>query len=187
MIVTREDLRRMRMEAGYSQSDLADVVGVSQAYIARMERGDLDPKLSIVHAIVETLTGLRKLLCSEIMTENPVTVDSRQTIHDAIERMKEGHFSQLPVVRGNRVIGCVTDEDVFMARGLDKRRVSVEAIMNPLGIPTVEEETPISVILPLFQTFQAVVVQNQGRISGIISRTDLLKLGKQGIRVRVSV
>ena len=75
MIVKIEELRKQRIESGYSQSELALEVGVSQSYIARMERGDLDPKYSIVCAIVEVVSGLRSIVCSEIMNPNPDTID----------------------------------------------------------------------------------------------------------------
>jgi predicted transcriptional regulator len=47
--------------------------------------------------------------------------------------------------------------------------------MSPRGAPKVDESTPIKVVLPLFDIYQAVIVQKQGRTTGIITRHDLLQ------------
>ena len=59
IMMSPERLRDLRRQKGISQSDLATKVGVSQAYITRLERGSLDPKLSIVNKIVGVLTSHR--------------------------------------------------------------------------------------------------------------------------------
>jgi len=56
------------------------------------------------------------------------------------------------------------------------RELSVQAVMSPEGVPMIDETTPVDFITPLFQKYQAVLIQSQGRIRGIITRSDLLKL-----------
>jgi len=46
-----EDLRRLRLDAGVSTSELADVVGVHRSYIARIEAGLARPSVPVLTAI----------------------------------------------------------------------------------------------------------------------------------------
>jgi predicted transcriptional regulator len=61
--------------------------------------------------------------------------------------------------------------------------MNVEAIMDPEGIPMVNENTPVISIIPLLQIHHGVIVQKQGRLSGIITTSDLLRNFKDGILV----
>ncbi|TFF92141.1 CBS domain-containing protein, partial [Candidatus Thorarchaeota archaeon] len=157
--------------------ELAREVGVSQSYIARLETGDLDPKLSIVARIYEVLAGY-SVRCSEIMTPNPVTVDARDSASDVVRIMLQKGFSQVPVVRGRSLVGMVTERDIIRNLNHDLDRLSVQAVMETMAPPQVDEATPISRILHLFDTFQAVLVVSGGRLTGIISRSDLLPIHK---------
>ena len=57
------------------------------------------------------LAATRK--AGEIMTWDPVTVDPEDTIQDAAERMLEYQVSGLPVVDGTRLVGIITESDIF--------------------------------------------------------------------------
>ncbi|TFG11163.1 CBS domain-containing protein [Candidatus Thorarchaeota archaeon] len=176
MILSKDDLKHMRKEAGMTQEELAEEVGVSQAYIARMETGNLDPKLSKVAKIVEILSPPVRPTCADVMTPNPATVGARDPLAQAASIMKQRNYSQLPVMRGGAVIGYVTERDIIRNLNLNMNEVSVEAVMNRSGVPIVDELTPLFTVVPLFQMYQAVMVQKQGRLSGIITRSDLLHI-----------
>jgi predicted transcriptional regulator len=176
MILTTGDIQKLRLRKGLTQAELASKVGVSQSYIARLERGTLDPKLSLVKRIVEVLTSETGKVCSEIMSTNPVTIDARDAVSSAVSLMQEHNYSQLPVVRGAQLVGIITKWDIIQNLKHDLRQISVQAIMNPSSVLMVDGNTSIDVVIPLFEQYQAVLVQNQGRIQGIITRSDLLKL-----------
>jgi predicted transcriptional regulator len=176
MILTAEDIQKLRQRKGLTQSELAAKIGVSQSYIARLERGSLDPKLSLVKKIVDILTCDSGRVCSEIMSVEPITVDARDVASTAVSLMQENNFSQMPVMRGTQLVGILTEWDVIQNLQHDLREISVQAVMSPSSVPTVDANTSIDVIIPLFEKYQAVLVQNQGRIQGIITRSDLLKL-----------
>ncbi|MFW9862122.1 MAG: CBS domain-containing protein [Candidatus Thorarchaeota archaeon] len=177
-------LIQLRLEARLTQSELAKAVGVSQAYIARIERGTLDPKLSIVARITDHLTSqiasrryrgrFRDLTCSEIMTPNPMTIDARDPASRAVEIMLEHSYSQIPVLRGNSIVGLLTEYDIIKDLHHDLSQMSVQAVMSPESPPVVSETTLVTDVIPLFEAHQAVLVQNQGRLSGIVTRADLL-------------
>ena len=44
------------------------------------------------------------------------------------------------------------------------------------GFPTLAEETPISVIIPLLQHFQAILTTKKGNVTGLITNADLVKM-----------
>ena len=48
-----------------------------------------------------------------IMTDAPITVAPDDTIQDAAELMLENQVSGLPVVDGPRVVGIITESDIF--------------------------------------------------------------------------
>jgi predicted transcriptional regulator len=176
MILNTDELSRMRRETGMTQADLAIDVGVSQSYIARLERGSLDPKLSVVTKIVQVLSHRMSKTCAEIMTSNPVTVDAREQASHAVYLMQKHNFSQIPVLRGTQLVGLVTERDIIRNLQHNMSELSVQAVMSLESVPIIDEATPIDVIAPFFQTYQAILIHNQGRIRGIITRSDLLKL-----------
>ncbi|MBN2228222.1 MAG: CBS domain-containing protein [Candidatus Thorarchaeota archaeon] len=176
LMITSESLQNLRRETGMTQTELALEVGVSQSYIARLERGSLDPKLSIVNKIIGVLTSRRKKTCADIMTQDPKTIDARDPASQAVKMMHRYKYSQIPVLRGTQMIGMVTERDIIRNLQHDMNELSVQAVMSPEGVPIIDETTPVDVITPLFETYQAILVHNQGRIRGIITRSDLLKL-----------
>ena len=48
-----------------------------------------------------------------MITHDPVTVESDETIQDAAERMLEYQVSGLPVVEGRTPVGIITESDIF--------------------------------------------------------------------------
>jgi predicted transcriptional regulator len=80
-------------------------------------------------------------------------------------------------LRGGQIIGIITEHDIVRNLGHDLSEVTVAAVMSPGGVPTVDELAPVEAVLPLFDVYQAVVVVKQGRVRGIITRSDLIRLG----------
>ena len=168
---------------------MAKKVGFSQAYIARIENGTLDPKLSIVESIIDILSNPgqsisksmsyylleSKITCNEIMTEEVETIGLRDPITSAARMMTEGRFSHLPDLQGTVLVGSISQRDIISNIELNLKEMTVEAIMDPEGIPMVNEKTPVLSIIPLLQIYHGVIVQKQGRLSGIITTSDLLR------------
>jgi len=49
----------------------------------------------------------------EVMTYSPTTINPSATIQEAAERMLEYQVSGLPVVRNGKVVGMITESDIF--------------------------------------------------------------------------
>jgi CBS domain-containing protein len=56
---------------------------------------------------------LSKLTVGNIMTKNPITVTPDTTIRDAAALMLEHKIGGLPVVEGGKVVGIITESDIF--------------------------------------------------------------------------
>jgi ribosome-binding protein aMBF1 (putative translation factor) len=50
-----EEVRRLRMERGLSQNELAKRMGLSQSVVARLEAGGVEPRLSTLDRVARAL------------------------------------------------------------------------------------------------------------------------------------
>lgn len=62
---------------------------------------------------VDALFSLAGMTVQEIMTRNPVTVAPDDPIHLAAKQMIARKISGLPVVEAGRVVGIITESDIF--------------------------------------------------------------------------
>ena len=126
---------------------------------------------------------------SQVMSGNPVTVHKDDPIRKAFDLMMEGQFRRLPVMEGRELVGIVTDRDLRRATNsplvlhetwydeylLD--HITVKACMTSDPI-TVTPQTPVeeAVTIMCERQIGGVPVVEEGKLVGIITRTDLLKL-----------
>lgn len=181
-----EKLTQLRRDAGLSQKELADKLGVTQSWVSRVEKGSLDVSHSMMVRALETIEHHRierrfigqfqGMKCVNLMTENPIAVDPRDPASRAMKLMQDNGYSQIPVVRGNMILGMVTEQDIMKELHHDLGQISVQAVMSPEAPPIVDESAPVVNVIPLLYTYQAVLVQSQGRLTGILARSDLLSL-----------
>ena len=165
----------MRLEAGLTQSQLAKLVGVSQAHIAKIEGEKVDPRLSTVNKILEVLTSKKRKTCEEIMTRDVIVTSPKEKIKKVSEIMIKHGISQLPVIENGRVIGMVTEEGIVKNLSSNISEKTVENIMEP-PLPSVSENTDLITVRSILRTHPGVLVTRKGKLVGIITRSDLLKV-----------
>ena len=168
-------LKKLRLEAGLTQRQLAKLVGISQAHIAKIENEKVDPRLSTVNKILEVLTSGKKRKCREIMTENVIFASPNDRVLEVSKIMMKHAISQLPVIENGIVIGTVTEESIIRNLSSTVAERKVEEIMEP-PLPMIPENASINVAKSLLEESPAVLVVKKGKVKGIITRSDLLKI-----------
>ena len=174
MVITGTMLKRLRTEARLTQKGLAELVGVSQAHIAKIEQGNVDPRLSTINKILKVLTEGEKRTCKDIMTKGVLLAKPNNSILKVSEIMVRHAISQMPVVNQNIVIGTITEETMIRNLGSKIATEKVKKIMDP-PLPAVSEDVNINAIRPLLERHQGVLVTKSKKIIGIITRSDLIK------------
>jgi predicted transcriptional regulator len=181
MLPAIEIIPDRRRKLGLTQNQLAELAGVSQSYIAKLEAGKIEPSYLKVKAIFESLDKLerrKEVQASEIMTENPIVVQQMATVQQAVEIMRNNGFSQLPIFNGDKPIGGVSertllDHMLYSNDGVPVNRKLVRDIMED-SWPMVAEDAPLSLLSNLLKYYPAILVQRQGQVVGIITKADLL-------------
>jgi acetoin utilization protein AcuB len=129
------------------------------------------------------------MLVKKWMTKSVITVDKDDYMLSAVKALKEHRIHRVPVLKEGRLIGIVSDEDlsrpsypgpasqemIDMVYRLSKLRVEEVMTKNPILIPeyyTIDEAVEILIKNDISG---APVINNDGDMVGIITRTDLLK------------
>ncbi|PSQ25599.1 transcriptional regulator [Halobacteriales archaeon QS_8_65_32] len=175
---TSTDLRERRTELELTQSDLADRAGVSQPLIARIESGDVDPRLStlrrIVNALQEAEGGL--LRARDLMHTDVVGVAPDDSVREAISLMLEEGYSQLPVIRDEYPVGIISNGDVRRLGGEggegNAGSLPVAEAMRE-SITTVTTDTTLDEVDAHLDHHEAVIVIEEGHVAGIVTEADV--------------
>ena len=165
----------MRAEAGLTQRQLAKLVGVSQAHIAKIEKENVDPRLSTVNKILQVLTEGEGKKCGDIMVTEVIFAEPEDTVLRISGLMMDHAISQLPVIENGKIIGTVTEESIIKNLSSNIADEKVKEIMET-PLPSVPENTNISMIRSLLEDYSGVLVIRKGEVVGIITRSDLLKI-----------
>jgi len=173
---TPEDLRERRKELELTQSELADRAGVSQPLIARIEGGDVDPRLStlrrIVGALQEAEGGIRR--ARDLMHSPVVSVSPDDSVHETTELMNERGYSQVPVVREGIPQGLIGTSDIRQRAEDNVGELPVAEVMHE-AITTVEPDATIDAVDAHLDHNDAVLVVEDGETVGIITEADIAR------------
>jgi predicted transcriptional regulator len=171
---TSADLKERRTELGLTQSELADRADVSQPLIARIEGGDVDPRLSTLRRIVTALDEAESAVmhAEDIMHQGVVSVAPDDSVRKAIDVMVKEGYSQLPVVRDGRPQGIISNSDIRQLEPENAAELPVADAMRE-AVTTVEPDATLDEVNAHLNHQDAVMVVADGRLRGIITEADV--------------
>ena len=131
----------------------------------------LEPQRISAGLIIETKNGgaPKELIC----------VGPQDTVATALEKMSESGVTQIPVIEDHRSVGSLRESRVLTKLLQDKELLNapVADVMDE-SFPVLELDTNLAVIKTQLQKSPAVLIEDFKRITGIITRSDVLELQK---------
>lgn len=173
-MITGSLIKKMRIDAGLTQKRLAEIAGISQAHVAKIEQGNVDPRLSTVNRIMRVLTEGKQKKCKDIMTKGVLFAKPNDSILKISDAMTRHAISQMPLISGSKIIGTITEETIIKNLRSNLAEEKAKNVMEK-ALPIVQEETSIDSVRSSLEKNQGVLVAKGREIVGIITRSDLLK------------
>jgi len=133
----------------------------------------------------------------DMMTKNPITVDSETLVLDAQKIMKENNIRRLPVVDKGKLVGMITKHDLLEASPspatslsihelnylLSKMKVKEIMKKNPL---TLTPDTPFEEALRIGQEKKvgSFPIVDKGKVVGIATESDIVRFLTRALGIR---
>lgn len=133
----------------------------------------------------------------DVMTKNPITVDSETLVLDAQRMMKENNIRRLPVVDKGNLVGIVTQHDLLQASPSPATSLSIHELNYLLAKMKVKEvmkknpftltpDTPFEEALRIGQDKKigSFPVMDKGKLVGIITESDTVRFLTRALGLR---
>jgi len=119
------------------------------------------------------ITGTKKAQAPKSL----ISVSPTDTVAVALEKMDELGLTQIPVLEEGKAVGALRESRVLakVVRDRDLLSTPVSEVMES-SFPTVDVDASSNEVTRRLQTSPAVLVEEYGRIVGIITRHDVLDL-----------
>lgn len=179
MLPNLSSIKNLRKKYTISQKELAQRANVSQSLIAKIESGKIEPSYTKAIQIFSTLDELRHTsgkTANDCMNPTIIFATPTDTVLKSITVMKQKGISQLPVKHENTIVGLVNETllvDLMVENKKDLLSCAIIDIMQDAP-PIVPGATTQKMVLELLKEHQMVLVSQHGKITGIISRADML-------------
>ena len=122
---------------------------------------------------------MAKHTVQEFMTVGPVVIARGRTLSEAHRVMRERAIRHLPVVEAGKLVGLVSQRDLYLLetlKGVDPATETVEEAMSPEPF-AVRPDAPLEeVALAMAEhKYGSAVVVDQGVVVGLFTTTDALR------------
>lgn len=121
---------------------------------------------------------LKSMKVSEIMTRPVVCTSADISAQDILTKLETSHFSGMPVIEDNSIIGIVSESDILQLflQGRNLKSILAHEFMTRKVITATSD----SLVLPVIKAFidnqiLRLPITHQGKLVGIVTRHDLLK------------
>lgn len=155
-----------------------DTVTESQTAISMAREGGIGfvhRNMSIEHQAME-VDQVKKSESGMII--DPVTIHPEQKVHEVLALMAKYRISGVPVVKGDRLVGIVTNRDLRFEADMEK---TVAEVMTKDNLVTVSEGIDLEEskkLLHQHRIEKLLVVDGKGRLKGMITIKDIEKIKK---------
>lgn len=158
-------------------SSAMDTVTESALAIAIAKEGGL----GILHknmSIEGQAEEVRRVKRSESgMIMDPITLQSENSIGEALDIMKENQIGGIPITNGHRkLVGILTNRDLRFEMNMGKPIHEVMTKDNLVTAPVGTDLSQAEKILKQFKIEKLLVVDEEGKLAGLITYKDILKL-----------
>lgn len=119
-----EKLKECRKQAGYTQLDMAKLVGVARTTYAEYEQGKIQPPVDKIQKIIEALPMLRGTLIEGV--DDILIKDNKMTMIQ-VKNMREPVVNEAQVIR--EVLKALNDIDTI-AKHSPLRTIDEELILS---------------------------------------------------------
>jgi predicted transcriptional regulator len=108
-----------------------------------------------------------------------ITIDAKESVKRAVDIMEKHSISQMPVLKENRIIGGIREATIIncILRSGNPEKIFSGTIYSIMErkFPTVNPSTSIEeVVYMLSQDQPAVIVMNNNKLIGIITKIDAI-------------
>ena len=155
-----------------------DTVTEHRAAIAMAREGGI----GIIHknmGVEEQIREVRKVKKSESgMVIDPITVNDDQTVREVNEIMRNYRISGVPVLRGTKLVGIVTNRDL---RFVSDEDLLVRDVMTSKNLVTAKAGITLEqskALLHEHRIEKLLVVDDEGNLQGLITIKDIEKVKK---------
>ena len=177
MVINPQELKRRRIMLDLTQKMLSNKLDLSQSIISKFESRKHYPGYHTLTKIEEGLKKLEKLkeknktqsTVEEIMNKNIVSFKKTDKVKEVIKMFKKKGISQAPVIENNQAIGLITAKSL-----LDAESEKIIEFYLESEPPMISNETTVNTAKTLLKQFPVVLINKKGKISGLITREDVL-------------
>jgi CBS domain-containing protein len=119
------------------------------------------------------------ILLKDIMVRKVITIDPDKTARDAARLMADNNISSVIVMKGDEIVGIVTERDLVRkvcANDIPSSKVNIVSVMSAPVI-TAESDLPIeAAVQRMFNNrIRRLPVVENGKLVGIVTISDIAK------------
>lgn len=115
---------------------------------------------------------------ASVMTAEPISIGAATLLSDAQKMMIDRHLRHLPVMEGERILGVVSDRDVYLAQianlGLADYNTLQIGDVCTLDAYAVPSDRPLAEVVTEMakRHIGSVLIVDEGKLRGIFTATD---------------
>lgn len=117
----------------------------------------------------------------KVMSRDLIIGNVTDTLYDISVLMKKYNIGFVPIAKGKQIIGCITDRDIIINALSNKAKLDDTVLeYMSLNLITVSQDDDVLKALDLmgFKKVKRLIVESNGKVVGIVSLSDLVKLNE---------